>query len=47
MSILHTQINPRTEVFQANEAAMRAEVDKLEQDQLDAELSVAIAAGQL
>ncbi|MGC3872995.1 carboxyl transferase domain-containing protein [Halomonas sp. GXIMD04776] len=29
MAILHTQINPRTEAFQANADALRAEVDKL------------------
>nr|WP_299241797.1 carboxyl transferase domain-containing protein [uncultured Halomonas sp.] len=29
MSILHTQINPRSETFQANADALRAEVDKL------------------
>ncbi|SFH69922.1 carboxyl transferase domain-containing protein [Modicisalibacter xianhensis] len=29
MAILTTQINPRTEAFQANEAAMRAEVERL------------------
>ncbi|SHF62329.1 3-methylcrotonyl-CoA carboxylase beta subunit [Modicisalibacter ilicicola DSM 19980] len=30
MSILHTQVNPRTEAFQANDAALRGEVDKLQ-----------------
>ncbi|QJQ94652.1 MULTISPECIES: carboxyl transferase domain-containing protein [Halomonadaceae] len=39
MSILTTQINPRSEVFQANDAAMRGEVAKLR------ELSAAIAQG--
>ncbi|QFT85427.1 Methylmalonyl-CoA carboxyltransferase 12S subunit [Halomonas sp. THAF12] len=39
MAILNTQINPRSEGFQANDAAMRAEVGKLR------ELTAAIAQG--
>ncbi len=39
MAILNTQINPRSEAFQANEATMRAEVMKLR------ELTAAIAQG--
>ena len=39
MSTLSTQINPRSDVFQANEAAMLGEVNKLR------ELTAAIAQG--
>jgi 3-methylcrotonyl-CoA carboxylase beta subunit len=39
MAVLTTQINPRTDTFQTNEAALRAEVDKLR------ELTAAIAQG--